>query len=65
MCWLVPCVLAGTLYLRLRLELLHDIQEVVVDLRLVPELELDLVQIGQGVPDPKPLELLLLLLSLG
>ena len=50
-CWLVPCVLAGTLYLRLRLELLHDIQEVVVDLRLVPELELDLVQIGQGVLD--------------
>ena len=50
-CWLVPCVLAGTMYLRLRLELLHDIQEVVVDLRLVPKLELDLVQIGQGVLD--------------
>ena len=44
-------MLAGTLYLRLRLELLHDIQKVVVDLRLVPELELDLVQIGQGVLD--------------
>ena len=28
---------------------LHDIEKVVVDLRLVAELELDLVQVGQSI----------------
>ena len=28
---------------------LHDVQKVVVDLRLVAELELDLVQVGQSI----------------
>ena len=41
---------------RLGLELLHDVEEVVVDLRLVAELVLDLVEVGQGVLHLQPLE---------
>lgn len=33
----------------LRLELFHDVQEIIVDLRLVAKLQLDLVQIGQSI----------------
>jgi len=33
----------------LRLEFLHDVQKVIIDLGLVPKLELDLVQIGEGI----------------
>lgn len=40
----------------LALELLHDVEEVVVHLRLVPELELDLVQVGECVFDLEALE---------
>ncbi len=41
----------------LRLELLHDVKEVVVDLRLVPELQLDLVQIRESILHFQTLEL--------
>ena len=40
----------------LALKLLHDVEEVVVDLWLVAELELDLVQVGEGVFNFKTLE---------
>lgn len=33
----------------LRLELFHDVQKVIVDLRLVAKLQFDLVQIGQSI----------------
>lgn len=33
----------------LRLKLFHDVQKVVVNLRLTPELQLHLVQVGQGI----------------
>ncbi len=40
----------------LAFELLHDVEEVVVDLRLVAEFELDLVQVREGVFNLEPLE---------
>lgn len=43
--------------LPLALELLHDVEEVIVDLRLVIELVFDLVQIGQCVLHLQALEL--------
>mmetsp|Transcript_1180 Transcript_1180/g.3509 ORF Transcript_1180/g.3509 Transcript_1180/m.3509 type:complete len:258 (-) Transcript_1180:192-965(-) len=36
---------------RLRLELLHDVEELVVDMRLLLELHLDLVEVREGVLD--------------
>ena len=45
----------------LRFEFLHDIQEIIVDLRLVTKLELDLVQVREGIFHFQPLELLVLL----
>ena len=51
--------------LRLGLEFLHYVQEVIVDLRLVAKLELDLVQVGESIFHLEALELLLLLLALG
>mmetsp|Transcript_39093 Transcript_39093/g.126396 ORF Transcript_39093/g.126396 Transcript_39093/m.126396 type:complete len:214 (-) Transcript_39093:189-830(-) len=36
---------------RLRLELLHDVEELVVDVRLLLELHLDLVEVREGVLD--------------
>ena len=41
----------------LALKLLHDVEEVVVDLWLVAKLELDLVQVGERVFDFEPLEI--------
>ena len=35
---------------------LHDVEEVIVDLRLVSKLELDLVEIGEGVLHLQSLE---------
>ena len=35
---------------------LHDVEEIIVDLGLAPELELDLVQVGEGVLNLQPLE---------
>lgn len=43
----------------LRLELLHDIQEVIVDLRLIAKLKLNLIQIGKSIFNLEPLKLLL------
>ena len=40
----------------LAFELLHDVEEVVVDLRLVAEAELDLVEVGERVLDLEALE---------
>ena len=40
----------------LTLEFFHDVQEVVVDLRLVAELVLDLIQVGEGIFNFKSLE---------
>lgn len=45
----------------LRLELLHDVQEVIVDLRLVAKLEFHLIQVRQSIFHLEPLELLLAL----
>lgn len=39
----------GWLHLRLALEVLHDIQEPIVDVRLFNELNLDLVEITQSI----------------
>lgn len=55
---------------RLTLELFHDVQKVVVNLGLVAKLELDEIQVGEGVLHFQPLEavagrLLLLLRVLG
>ena len=35
---------------------LHDVEEVVVDLGLVSKLELDLIEVGEGVLHLEPLE---------
>lgn len=36
-------------YLRLALEVLHDVEEAIIYIRLVVKLDLDLVQIRQGI----------------
>ena len=41
----------------LRLELLHNVQKVIIDLRLVAKLVLDLVQIGQCILHFQPRKL--------
>lgn len=43
----------------LRLELLHDVQEIIVHLRLIAELVLDLVQIAERILDLQALHFLL------
>lgn len=43
----------------LRLKFLHDIQEIVVDLRLTTKLQLHLVKVGQRILHLEPLKLLL------
>lgn len=43
----------------LRLKLLHDVQEVIVDLRLIAKLKLNLIQIGKSILDLESLKLLL------
>lgn len=40
---------AGRANLRLALEVLHDVKEPVVHIRLVGELDLDLVKIAEGI----------------
>ncbi len=44
--------------LPLRFELFHYVQEVIVDLRVLAKLVLDLVQVGEGILNFEPLELL-------
>lgn len=43
----------GRLNLRLRFEVLHDVEELVVYVCLVMELDLDLIKVRQGVLIPK------------
>lgn len=43
----------------LRLEFFHYVQEIIVDLRLTPKLQLHLIKIGQCILHLKPLKLLL------
>ena len=45
-------------YTPLRLEFLHDVEKVVVDLRLVTKLVFDLIQVRKGVLHFEPLKLL-------
>ena len=42
---------------RLRFKLLHNVQEVVVNLRLISELVLDLIEVGKGILDFQALKL--------
>ena len=50
--------------LRLGFELLHNVEEVIIHLRLVAKLQFHLVQVTERVLNFQPLELLLLLLLL-
>lgn len=36
-------------YLRLALEILHNVQKSIIDIRLVVELDLNLIQIGESI----------------